>query len=198
MQLNDLLKTKASDVKAPPRFPAGMYEVVITRYEMLPFHWKNKDVHGLAYVPTLQCVRSIEADDESQPEVAEEQRQKLEEYGDWTKREFTNAYTDNNQTPPRKVATVSEVNFPLVECDSSGEPVGLLTSQAWRFYLNENNQQSGFVVDTLGLAIDEDEDLESIIEKTQGAKFIAHFEYEPRHNDPSKEDLRIVQTMCIE
>jgi hypothetical protein len=198
MQLKDLLKTNTATFKAPPRFPAGMYEMIIVGYELLPFYWKKSNIHGLAYVPTFKPVRSIEADDDSNPELAEEQRAKLEEFGDWTKREFCYAYMDRNQEPPRKVATVSEVNFPLIETDSEGSPVGFMENMAWRFYLREGDNQQGFVHDKLGLDYPQGEELEKIFEDTLNRRFIAQMEYEVRQNDPTRSDLVVKATMaCV-
>ena len=194
--LNDLLTTSTSNFKAPPRFPEGLYEVIITAYELLPFHWKKSATSGLSYVPTIRPIRSIEADDEDNPEVAEEQRAKLEEYGDWARKEFNFAYTDNNQSPPQRVATIAEINFPLIETDESGEPVGIMEKHAWRFHRIENGVEEGFVHDVLGLSYPDGEALETIMEDTVNRKFIVQFEYETRYNDPTKSDLRVVNTMA--
>jgi hypothetical protein len=196
MNLSDLLKTNTAAFKEPPKFPAGLYEMVITGYDLLPFSWRKSGKFGLAYVPTVRAIRSIEADDQSNPELAAEQQAKLDEFGDWTKREFQFAYSDQSTNPPRRVATISEINFPLIETDASGSPIGFMENMAWRFYLRKDGQQSGFVVDKLGLDYPEGAELETIMEDTVGKTFLAQFEYELRLNDPTRSDLVIKETMA--
>lgn len=185
MKISDILKTNASSFKAPSRFPAGNYIVVITSYDMLPFFWKKSGVHGLAYVPTIRPVSCIEADDDSNPDLQAEQLAALEAYGDWTAREFQFAYTsrDTNQ----KMAQVSEINFPIIECSEAGDPIGILEKHAWRFFLrNDDGTQQGFVVDVLGLDYPNGEELGTIMEDTVGKKFMITFTYEANPNDPSR------------
>jgi len=192
MNISDVLKKSTSETKAPARFPAGHYEVVITGHELLPFYWAKTGTRGLAYVPTVKPIRCLTAEDENDPELAEEQRQKLEDYGDWTGKEFTFAYTNRKVEPNRKEATVAEINFPLIETDESGESIGLLERHAWRFHMIENNVESGFVHDVLGMSYPEGEELGIIMDETHGKTFIAEFDYEARMNNPDKTDLRIV------
>jgi hypothetical protein len=201
MNIKDLLKTNVAEFKAPPRFPAGLYEMVIVQYELLPFYWKKSNVHGLAYVPTFKAISSIEADDASNPELADQQQKLLADFGDWTKKEFCYAYMDRNSEPPRKVATVSEVNFPLIETDAEGNGVGMMENMAWRFYLRENQPdgsviQSGFVHDKLGLDYPDGAELEQIFEDTVNQRFLAQLEYEVRMNDPTRSDLVVKATMA--
>ena len=185
MKISDILKTNASSFKAPVRFPEGNYVVVITSYDMLPFHWKKSGVHGLAYVPTIRAVSCIEADNDSNPDLQREQQAALDAYGDWTAREFSFAYTSRDTN--LKMAAVSEINFPLVECNDAGDPIGILEKHAWRFFLREDNgNQQGFVVDVLGLDYPAGEELGTIMEDTVGKKFIATFAYEANPNDPSR------------
>lgn len=185
MKLTDILKTNASSFKAPSRFPAGNYIVVITGYDMLPFFWKKSGVHGLAYVPTVKPISCIEADDDSNPDLQKEQVAALEAYGDWTAREFQFAYTSRDTQ--QKMASVSEINFPLVECDEEGTVIGILDKHAWRFYLREDNgTEQGFVADILGLSYPDGEELGTIMEDTVGKKFMVSFAYEPNHSDPTR------------
>lgn len=185
MNIADILKTNVSYFKAPSRFPAGNYVVVITSYDMLPFFWKKSGVHGLAYVPTIRPISCLEADDDSNPDLQKEQQAALEAYGDWTARELQFAYTSRDTNT--KMAAVSEINFPLIECDDAGNPVGILERHAWRFFLRgDNGEQLGFVVDVLGLNYPNGEELGTIMEDTVGKKFIATFAYEANPNDPSR------------
>jgi len=197
MNLSDLLKTNTAQFKEPPRFPAGLYEMVIIGYDLLPFFWKKSNRYGLAYTPTVRAVRSIEADDQANPELAAEQQAKLDEFGDWTNKEFQFAYTDRNSDPPKRVATISEINFPLIETDAEGNMIGLMESMIWRFYLRDpqTGQQSGFVADILGMDYPNGEELETVMEATVNRRFIAQFEYELRQNDPTRSDLVIKKTM---
>lgn len=183
--VKDLLKTNVSAFKAPPRFPAGNYIVVIESYEMLPFSWKKSGTHGLSYVPKIRAVSCIEADDDSNPELQVEAQEALDKYGDWTSREHEFAYTAKETQ--KRMAAVSEINFPLLETDiDHEEALGILEKMAWRFYMNEDGTESGFVVDTLGLTDCQEDDLITLAEKTVGKKFMVNFEYEP-NQDPSRQ-----------
>jgi len=194
MKIADLLKVNASSFKAPTRFPEGNYKVVITSYDMLPFFWKKSGIHGLAYVPTIRPVSCIEADDESNPDLQREQQTALDTFGDWTNKEFQFAYTSRDTQ--QKMAAVSEINFPIIECDERGEPVGLLDKQAWRFYLRADSGEQGFVVDTLGLSYPNGEELGTILEDTVGKTFIATFAYEVNPNDPSRPPNLTIQSVA--
>lgn len=195
MKISDILKTNASSFKAPARFPAGNYIVVITSYDMLPFYWKKSGTHGLAYVPTIRPLSCIELDDDSNPDLQKEQEAALAAYGDWTSREFQFAYTSRDTG--QKMAAVSEINFPLVECDDSGEVIGILEKQAWRFYLREDNgNQQGFVVDTLGLSYPDGEELGTILEDTVGKKFMISFSYEANINDPTRPPNLVIDSVA--
>jgi hypothetical protein len=183
--IKDLLRTSASTFKAPPRFPAGNYVVVIESYDMLEFFWKKSGTRGLAYVPTIRPLSCIEADDDSNPELQKEQQELLEKYGDWTSKTFQFAYTsrDTNQ----RMATISEINFPLIELDDAGEPQGMLDKMTWRFYQREDDgTEQGFVADILGLSYPENAEIGDIIEDTVGKKFMLSFVYEPNVNDPTR------------
>jgi len=185
MKLTDILKTNASSFKAPTRFPAGNYIVVITGYDMLPFFWKKSGQHGMAYVPTIKPISCVEADDDSNPDLQKEQIAALEAYGDWTAREFQFAYTSRDTQ--KKMASVSEINFPIVECDEEENVIGILEKHAWRFYLREDNgTEQGFVADILGLTYPNGEELGTIMEDTVGKKFMVSFAYEPNQSDPSR------------
>lgn len=185
MNIKDLLTTNAASFKAPAQFPAGNYTVVITSYDLLPFHWKKSGTNGLAYVPKIRPISCLEADDDSNPDLQAEQLAALEAYGDWTAREFQFAYT--SKETQRKMASVSEINFPIIECDEAFEPVGILEKHAWRFYMRDaNGNQQGFVCAVLGLDYPEGEALSTILEDTIGKKFIATFGYEMNQNDPTR------------
>jgi len=185
MNIKDLLKINASSFKAPQKFPAGNYVVAITGYDMLSFFWKKSGIHGLAYVPTIRPISCIEADDSDNPDLQQEQQAALDAYGDWTSREFQFAYTSRETNA--KMAAVSEINFPLIECNEAGEPVGILEKMAWRFYLRDNNgQEQGFVHDVLGLSYPDGEELGTIMEDTVGKKFLVSFGYQANPNDPSR------------
>lgn len=194
MKIADLLKTNASSFKAPQRFPAGNYVVVITGYDMLSFFWKKSGVHGLAYVPTIRPISCIEADDDSNPDLQKEQQAALDAYGDWCAREFQFAYTSRETNT--KMAAVSEINFPLIECNEAGEPVGILEKHAWRFFLRgDDGSQQGFVVDTLGLDYPNGEELGTIMEDTVGKKFMVTFAYEANPNDPSRPPNLVIESV---
>ena len=185
MNIKDLLSTNAASFKAPAQFPAGNYTVVITSYDLLPFHWKKSGTNGLAYVPKIRPIACLEADDDSNPDLQAEQLAALEAYGDWTAREFQFAYT--SKETQRRMASVSEINFPIIECDEAFEPVGILEKHAWRFYMRDTNgSQQGFVCAVLGLDYPEGEALSTILEDTIGKKFIATFGYEMNQNDPTR------------
>ena len=195
MKIADILKTNASSFKAPTRFPAGNYIVVIVSYDMLPFFWKKSGIHGLAYVPTIRPVSCLEADDDSNPDLQKEQLEALNAYGDWTAKDFQFAYTSRETNA--KMAAVSEINFPIIECDSAGAPVGILEKHAWRFYLRgDNGEQQGFVVDTLGLSYPDGEELGTILEDTIGKRFLASFAYEANQNDPSRPPNLIIESVA--
>lgn len=182
--VQDLLKTSVSSFKAPPRFPAGNYIVVIDSYELLPFSWKSSGVHGLAYVPKIHAVSCIEADDDSNPDLQAQMLSELEAYGDWTARQHEFAYT--SKETQKRMAQVAEINFPLLETDADHEEaIGILDKHAWRFYRFEDNTESGFVVDTLGVTDCQDDDILTLAEKTVGRKFMVNFDYEP-NQDPSR------------
>jgi hypothetical protein len=194
MNISEILKTNTSSFKAPSRFPAGNYMVVITGYNMLPFFWKKSGIHGLTYVPTIRPISCIEADDDSNPDLQAEQQNALDTYGDWASREFQFAY--NSRETNQKMASVSEINFPLIECDDRGNPVGILEKHAWRFYLRDDNgSQQGFVVDVLGLSYPNGEELGTIMEDTIGKKFLAAFAYEANPNDPSRPPNLVIQSV---
>lgn len=184
MNIKDLLTTNAASFKAPAQFPAGNYTVVITSYDLLPFHWKKSGTNGLAYCPKIRAISCLEADDDSNPDLQAEQIAALEAYGDWTAREFQFAYT--SKETQRKMAQVAKINFPLLECNENFEPVSIWES-AWRFYLRDaNGNQRGFVVETLGLDYPDGETISTIMEDTIGKKFIATFSYEMNQNDPTR------------
>lgn len=194
MKLADMLKTNTNTFKAPQRFPAGNYVVVITGYDMLPFHWKKSGLNGLAYVPTIRPVSCVELDDESNPDLQQEQEAALAAYGDWTAKEFQFSYTSRETNA--KMAGVAEVNFPLIECDDSGQPIGILDKHAWRFFLRENDgTQKGFVVDVLGLDYPDGEELGTIMEDTVGKKFMLSFGYEANPNDPSRPPNLVIESV---
>lgn len=194
MKIADLLKTNASSFKAPQRFPAGNYVVVIVSYDTLPFFWKKSGVHGLAYVPTIRPISCIEADDDSNPDLQAEQLAALEAYGDWTARELQFAYTSRETNT--KMAAVSEINFPLIECNEAGEPVGILEKHAWRFYLRGNDgTEQGFVADVLGLSYPDGEELGTIMEDTVGKKFLVTFAYEANQNDPTRPPNLVIESV---
>jgi hypothetical protein len=183
--IKDLLKTPAN-FKAPPRFPAGNYIMVITSYDMLPFSWKKSGTHGLAYAPSIKPLSCIEADDDDNPDLQKEQLEALKTFGDWTSKVFQFAY--NSRENNAKMAQVSEVNFPLIETDADHqEALGILEKHAWRFYMREDDgTERGFVVDTLGLSFPPDTDLGDILEATVNKKFLCSLIYEPNANDPSR------------
>lgn len=193
MNIKDILKVNTNSFKAPTRFPAGNYVVVITSYDMLPFFWKKSGIHGLAYVPTIRPISCIEADDDSNPDLQKEQLAMLDTFGDWTAKEFQFAYTSRDTNA--KMAAVSEINFPLVETNESGEVVGILEKHAWRFYLRDTNGQQGFVVDTLGLDYPDGEELGTIMEDTVGKKFIVSFAYEANPNDPTRPPNLVIESV---
>ena len=183
--VKDLLKTNISTFKAPPRFPAGNYIVVIDSYEMYPFTWKTSGISGLSFVPKIHCLSSVEADDEANPELQEEQQTALDKYGDWTAKAHEFAYVAKETQ--KRMAAVSEINFPLLETDADHEEVmGILEKHAWRFYMNEDGTESGFVTDVLGLTFPEGTELGEVLEATVGKKFMVNFEYEP-NSDPSRQ-----------
>jgi hypothetical protein len=163
---------------------------------MLPFFWKKSGVHGLAYVPTIRPVSCIEADDDSNPDLQQEQLAALDAFGDWTAKEFQFAYTSRETN--QKMAAVSEINFPLIETSPTGDVVGILEKHAWRFYLRaDNGDQQGFVVDTLGLSYPNGEELGTILEDTIGKRFIATFGYEANPNDPTRPPNFIIQAVTM-
>lgn len=198
MNIKDLLKTNVSSFKAPQRFPAGNYVVVITSYDTFPFFWKKSGIHGLAYVPTIRPLSCIEADDSDNPDLQQEQQAALDAYGDWTSREFQFAYASRETNV--KMAAVSEINFPLIECDSAGNPIGILDqpgkNHAWRFYLrSKDGTEQGFVADVLGLSYPDGEELGTIMEDTVGKKFLATFTYAANQNDPTRPPNLVIESV---
>lgn len=194
MNIADLLKVNASSFKAPQQFPEGNYVVVISSYDMLQFSWKKSGTIGLAYVPTIRALSCIEADDDSNPDLQAEQLQALDAFGDWTAKEFQFAYTSKETNI--KMAAVSEINFPIIECDAAGNPIGILDKHAWRFYLRNNDgTEQGFVADTLGLSYPDGEELGTIMEDTVGKKFIATFGYEQNVKDPTRKPNLVINAI---
>jgi hypothetical protein len=194
MKIADLLKVNASSFKAPQRFPEGNYVAVITSYDMLRFHWSKSGTTGLAYVPTIRPLSCIEADDDSNPDLQAEQLQALEAFGDWTAKEFQFAYTSRETNI--KMAAVSEINFPIIECDAAGNPVGILDKHAWRFYLRDNDGvEQGFVVDVLGLSYPDGAELGTIMEDTLGKKFIVSFGYAQNTKDPTRPPNLVIDSV---
>ena len=182
--VKDLLSTNVSNFKAPPRFPAGNYIVVIDSFEMLPFTWKKSGTSGLTYVPKIRAVSCVELDDDSNPDLQTEMQEALDKYGDWTNKAHEFAY--NSSDTQKRMAAVSAVNFPLIETDADHEDaIGILEKMAWRFYMNEDGVESGFVIDVLGLEGCQDDALIALAEKTVDCKFMANFEYEP-NQDPTR------------
>lgn len=193
--VKDLLNTNVSSFKAPPRFPAGNYIAVITSYEMLPFSWKNSGVHGLSYVPKIQMVSSVEADDDSVPELQEEQQLALDKYGDWTNKEFEFAYTAKETQ--KRMAQVGPVNFPILETDEEhNDVIGILEKHAWRFYMDEDGVKSGFITDILGIEPTDDAQLGDLMEETVGKKFMLQFDYVPNQDASRPPNLEISSVTC--
>jgi hypothetical protein len=199
MNLNELLSTNVSTFKSPARLPEGTFEAIILRYGMLPFYWKNSNLHGLSYVPTIKLTRCIDAEDESNPELAEEMQHALAEYGDWKSRELRFAIPANGTDRLQTMAGIAAINFPLVQTDAEGNAIGLLDGKndrknmVWRFYLSEKGKQQGFAHDVLGLDYPDGAELGTVIEDTVNKKFILSIGYEPRKNDPEKKDMVIVR-----
>lgn len=183
MDLNSLLNTSSATFTRPPQFPAGHYKVQIVRYDLLPFHWNKSNQDGLMYVPTIQPVEVIQTGDAT---LDAEQEQALEAYGDWTKREFQFAYTRKDDN--RRMAQVSEINFPLIETDADGTPVAVMERQAARFHVvpeKNNGQEGGFVHDILGLSFPQGASISELCEATLNKFFIVNFEYE-NNQDPAR------------
>jgi hypothetical protein len=183
MDLKSLLETSTATFTRPPQFPAGHYKVQITRYDFLPFEWAKKGTFGLMYVPTIQPVEVILSGDEN---VDAEQNRALEEYGDWTKREFQFAYTKKEDN--RRMAQVSEINFPLFETNQDGSEGRIMERQAARFHVTpEKNQgqEGGFIHDVLGLSFPQGASVGDLAEATLNKFFIVNFEYE-ENQDPQR------------
>jgi len=186
MSIKDLLSTNVSDFKAPPRFPAGNYIVVVDSFEMLPFTWKKSGTSGLTYVPKIRAISCVELDDDSNPDLQKEMQEALDKFGDWTTKVHEFAYK-SSEAGNKRMAAVSAVNFPLIETDADHEDaIGILEKQAWRFYMNEDDVESGFVIDVLGLENCQDDNLIDLAEKTIDRKFMVNFEYEP-NQDPTRQ-----------
>jgi hypothetical protein len=189
----DLLKVNVSEFKTPPRFPEGNYVMVISSYEMLPFSWKTSKTFGLAFVPKFHCVSCVEADDDSNPDLQAEQQAALDKFGDWINKEFEFAYTEKESQ--MRMAAVSQVNFPLIETDDSHEEaMGILEKHAWRFYLNEDDVEQGFVVDALGLSFPPGTPLGEVLEATVDQQFMAQIAYEP-NQDPSRPPNLVIESV---
>ena len=196
MNIKDMLAINVNSVKIPPKFPAGNYVAVITSYEMLPFTWKSSGVSGLSFVPKIRCISSIEADDESNPELQKEQQDALDKFGDWSNKEFEFAYTERDSG--KRMAAVSQVNFPLIETDADHEEaVGLLEKQAWRFYINEDGVESGFAIDALGLAFPDGAEMGEVLEATVDKTLMVQIEYEPNQDPSRPPNLIISSVTCV-
>ena len=191
--IKSILSTPGSSFKAPARFPAGNYVVMITSYDTLPFHWKKSGTNGLSYVPTIKPISCVEADDDDNPELQKEQQDLLEKFGDWTNKEFQFAYTSRDTN--ERCAGVSEINFPLIELDDSGEAVGILEKFVWRFYLRDGQEEQGFLHDVLGMSFPEGTELGDMLEATVGKKFMVSFIYEANPNDPTRPPNLTVESM---
>lgn len=189
----DLLKVNVSEFKTPPRFPEGNYVMVISSYEMLPFSWKTSKTFGLAFVPKFHAISCVEADDDSNPDLQAEQQASLDKFGDWINKEFEFAYTEKESQ--MRMAAVSQTNFPLIETDDSHEEaMGILEKFAWRFYLNEDDVESGFVVDALGLSFPAGTPLGEVLEATVDQQFMAQIAYEP-NQDPSRPPNLVIESV---
>lgn len=194
--VNDLLKNTGASFKAPPKFPAGNFIVAITGFDMLPFAWKTSGTYGLAYVPTIRCISSVEADDESNPDLQAEQQAALDKFGNWTEKDFHFQYKDKDSGSMR--AQVAAINFPLIETDVDGEIIGMLEKHAWRFYIREDDgTETGFAVDVLGMTELADKELGDIMEETVNKQFMAQFDYEP-NQDPNRPPNFIISSVtCL-
>ena len=94
------------------------------------------------------------------------------------------------------MAGVSEINFPLLECDSDGEVIGVLDKFAWRFYLRESDgTEKGFIHDILGLSFPDGTPLGDALEATVGKKFMISFGYEPNAKDPSRPPNLVIESI---
>lgn len=196
MDINELLNTNITSFKKKPPFPAGTYRLMITKYELLPFAWK-KGTTGLMYVPTFVPVSSFEAEDEDNPELAAEQRTKLEAYGDWTKREFRYASDRDGKT---MAWSGQPVNFAIIETDSEGNPVALMENQA-AFFWNlapETGEQSGWAHEVLGLDFPEGASITDAMEATVNREFYGTFAYEPNKDSSKPPNLNLVAMAPVE
>ncbi len=182
MNLKSLLEnTSTAEFKPAARLPAGHYKVQIVKYDWLPFMWKKNSTFGMMYVPTLKLVDVIPSGDE---EVDAQLHADLDAYGDWTAREIQFAYTTKDTN--RRMAQVSELNFPLVETTPDGEVTGIMDRQASRFHVTpaqNNGNEAGFIHDVLGLSFPDGASLGDLAEATVDKMFICAFEYEPNQDE---------------
>ncbi len=188
MNLKSLLEnTSTADFKPAARLPAAHYKVQIVKYDWLPFAWKKNSTFGLMYVPTIKLVDYISSGDE---ETDTDLRNALDAYGDWTARELQFAYTTKDTN--RRMAQVSELNFPLIETTPEGEATGILERQAARFHVTpdkNNGTEAGFIHDVLGLSFPNGAPLGELAEATVDKMFICALEYEPNQDESRPPNL---------
>ena len=184
--MKDILNTNTNQTKPKPKFPGGQYEAIITAYEKLPQFWSKQGKWVECYVPTYKLTRSIDAEDDSNPELAAEQQQLLDEYGDWTDREWTGKYQLKDK-PGIWVATFSELNFPFAEItepkpNEGTEYIDFLENATMRFHhspVDANDIESGFAHDVLGLEYGKKgATLGQVFEDTVGKSFLITLDWE--------------------
>lgn len=190
MNLKSLLEnTSSAEFKPAARLPAGHYKVQIVKYDMLPFAWKKNNTFGLMYVPTIKLVDVVPSGDD---EIDAKMMAALDAYGDWTARELQFAYTTKDTN--RRMAQVSEINFPLFETSPDGEDVSIMERQVARFHITpdrNNGVEAGFVHDILGLSYPHGASLGTIVEDTVGKMFLVNLEYEPNQDESRPPNLAI-------
>lgn len=191
MNLKSLLEnTSSAEFKPAARLPAGTYKVQIVKYDWLPFSWKKSNSHGLMYVPTIKLIDYIPSGDD---DTDAEFKAQLDAYGDWTARELQFAYSPKD-TPNKRMAQVAEINFPLVETDAAGEPIGIMERQAARFHVTADKNggvEAGWIHDVLGLSFPNGASLGDLAEATVDLMFICALEYEPNQDETRPPNLVI-------
>ena len=178
--IKSLLDRPSSDIKRPPKFPEGNYRFIITNAVIGT--WNKSEGVGVGF--EFKATESVEASDDSQPEIAEAHRAALEEYGDWAEYVFgkgTTWYTgrEDNETH----LLFSPLTFTLA--DKEGE---ISKGASFFYHRDDNGEESGFVVDVLGLTFPEATPIGDIVQGCINAEFYSAIGYEPDQNDPKREN----------
>jgi len=166
--IKSLLHTNVSEYKEPPKWPAGNYRLSISSYTL----GTNKNSGALGVAFACRALSSVEAEDEGNPELAEDMVRQLEAYGDWAAKAHSWTWEDK-ETKAVHLMGYCPLNFLLQT------PDGDQHAAASFFYLRDaqTQEESGFVHDVLGLTVPEGTELGDVLDLCVGREFYGMFEW---------------------